>query len=584
MPSSDPDEGMGYSWGENDMARWFEFLAGTRSLQRKMLIIFICVSIPLFALLYSVQHVSQNMILDHIDEIDAIRMAETSNNIRDMLNRLFMSTNLFISDSSFIDALEIEDPFDINKINTYFNTIDRLQYTFFLNHQYTVAVIDKHGNDYIFDAARMSLSKEAIREMLKEQIPQESMSIMDSYRWYLLDMTTTRGETERFLVLYRIVFKPETAVAKGKVFMIMPFSYIEMILERQQGYIDITAPDAGAIYRTEEREGMNVDDRPEVYSLEPTDWEMHYWRDRDVVSEKMALFRMTTYIAFGVTIILMIGVAFIVISEIRKALLQIRSLSRQLMVNHISDVSLDSDYHIIELSQSLQQLVHNLNTARRNYELAANEKRQLEMQMLQHQINPHFLLNTLSTFRWLADSAGLGRLSSLIVALSHMLRQQLYDNRPYWTVEEEFAYINRYIEIQQARFGNNIAVFIRIEPGTEQAPLLKMLIQPIIENCFEHAFVDRGRGTIRIVVLRVPRGLSIVIEDDGCGMTSTSSPRPKAQGRSIGLENVRSRIALHYGGASRLEIGTPASGGTRVTLVLEGKEGNSYEEATADCG
>jgi len=575
---------MGYSWGENEMARWFKLLSGTRSLQRKMLVIFICVSIPLFALLYSVQHVSQKMIMNHIDEIDAMRMTETSNNIRDILNRLFMSTNLFINDPAFIAALEIEDPFNLEKINTYFNTIDRLQYTFFLNSKYTVAVIDKHGNDYIFDSTKMNLSKEAIRELIKEQIPHESLSIMDSYRWYLLDMKTIRGEPEQFLVLYRIVFKPETAVAKGKVYMIMPFSYIEAILERQQGYVEISTPDSEVIYRTQSYASLDAEANPEVYSLEPTDWTLNYWRDRDVASEKTALFRITTYVAFGVTIILMIGVTIIVVGEIRKVLLQIRSLSRQLMVNHISDVSLNSDYHIVELSQSLQQLVHNLNTARRNYELAANEKRQLEMQMLQHQINPHFLLNTLSTFRWLADSAKLHKLSSLIVALSHMLRQQLYDDRPYWTVEEEFTYIGKYIEIQKARFGDNIAVFIHVESGTEQKRLLKMLVQPILENCFEHAFVDRDRGTIRIDVVRLREGLSITIEDDGCGYAAASSLPLKSSGRSIGLENVRSRIAMHYGGASRLEIGTPSSGGTRVTLVLEGKEDYSYEKSAADCG
>lgn len=554
------------------MMRIFKFLSGTKSIQRKLLIIFISVSIPLFALLYYVQHVSQTTIMNHIDEIDDIRMAETSNNIRDMLKRIFMSTNMFISDPLFIEALEIEDPYDIVKTNTYFHTIDRLQYAFFLNENYTIAVIDKRGNEYISEPARMNLSKAAVSRIIDEQIPEEALNIMDSYRWYLFDVQTVKGETERILTLHRIVFNPETAAPKGRVVVFVPFAYIEATLERQQGYIEIASPESGTLYRSLETKPERAHDAPESYLLEPTNWTLNYWKSHEVAAEKTSLFRWTTYIAIGAIMVLMIGVTAIVINEIRKALFQIKSLSQQLARNNAAHITVKGDYHIVELSHSLQQLVHNLNTARKNYETAANEKKQLEMQMLQHQINPHFLLNTLSTFRWLADSAGMNKLSSLIIALSHMLRQQLYDSRSYWTVEEELEYIGKYVEIQKSRFGENISVILDVEPGTEKRLLLKMLIQPIIENCFEHAFADRDQGTIVIRVASTRSGIAIDIEDDGCGFEA-GPPKKAASGRkSIGLENIKNRIALHYGGASRLDITNCAEGGTCVTLILERRE------------
>lgn len=546
-----------------------KFLSGTKSIQRKLLIIFFSVSIPLFTLLFYVQNLSEKTIRNHIEEIDDMRMAETSNNIRDLLNRIFMSTNLFISDPMFIDSLQIADPYDIEKTNIYFHTIDRLQYAFFLNESYAVAIIDKFGNQYVSETSRLNVSKEAVRRMIQEQIPQESLSIMDSYRWYIVEIPNLDGEEESFIVLSRILFDPETAVPKGQVNILMPFSYIHNILERQQGYFELWDAEHNVLYRSADADSTDRTTEREQYGLPPTEWSLQYWADSNLANERISLFRLTTYLAIGTIVLLLIGVTALVINEIRKALFQIKSLSKQLIQHNDTDIMIKGDYHIVELSHTLRQLVHNLNTARKNYEAEAHAKKQLEMQMLQHQINPHFLLNTLNTFRWLADDAKQSKLSSLMLALSYLLKQQLYDDRSYWTVAEEVQYIGKYIEIQQARYGEFITVELDIEPEAEREHILKMLLQPIIENCFEHAFADRDSGHIYVQISKSEAGLQVVVEDDGCGFSD--SENDYATKKSIGLDNVTSRIALHYGEASYMKIEESAAGGTRVTLTLAGR-------------
>src|SRR5690606_11791483 len=257
--------------GTKKMNSMVKFLSGTKSIQRKLLIIFFSVSIPLFTLLFYVQNLSEKTIRNHIEEIDDMRMAETSNNIRDLLNRIFMSTNLFISDPMFIDSLQITDPYDIEKTNIYFHTIDRLQYAFFLNESYAVAIIDKFGNQYVSETSRLNVSKEAVRRMIQEQIPQESLSIMDSYRWYIVEIPNLDGEEESFIVLSRILFDPETAVPKGQVNILMPFSYIHNILERQQGYFELWDAEHNVLYRSADADSTDRTTEREQYGLPPTE-------------------------------------------------------------------------------------------------------------------------------------------------------------------------------------------------------------------------------------------------------------------------------------------------------------------------
>lgn len=454
---------------------------------------------------------------------------------------------------------------------SYANTIDRLQYVFFLNQKYATAIIDNYGNLYTSDTARLDLSKSVFQTILKKQTMEE-MSIMDSYRWHNITLSTTKKENKKYLVLSRILFNPETAGRKGHVLIIMPFEYIENILSRQQGLFQITDENGSILYSTPAADSSFQAMHDQPFQLEPTKWQLNYWKNSDGITAKIQIFRLSTYIAIAIIVILIIGFTAMVIREIRKVMLQIRSLSSQLARNDgLDQVHVKSDYRIIELSQTLKQLVHNLNTARNNVEAAANEKRILEMQVLQQQINPHFLLNTLNTFRWMADSVKQTKLSSLILALSHMLRQQLYYEKSLWTVKEELEYIMKYIEIQKARYGETIAVSIEVDPEIESILIVKMLLQPLVENCFEHAFPGRAEGNIKIHLSAYQTGILIVVADDGVGFGNGTSEQKHR--KSIGLGNVKSRLRLHYGNSSSLSMDESIYGGARVTIwISEGGE------------
>ena len=530
-------------------------------------------SIPLILALIYVQNLSTATITRHVEEINAMRIRETADGIRDILNRIFMATNMFISDKQMIRALNIEDPYDIEKLYTYYNVIDRLQYVFFLNERYAVGIRDRYGNVYVSDLSRVELSKPLVESLLQSRPEDPTLTIMDSFRWSLVTFRTAKGEDKTFILLRRMLFNPDTAGRLGMAVMLVPFAYIEELLARQEGVFEIADGDGGPLFATAPAPAEKTGEVAE-YTLSPSDWTLRYWKQNELIERQLYWFRVSTYFAIGVVIVLLVVLSVFVLNEIRKVLLQIRALSRQLVQQHPSadiGAGIRTDQRIAELSQTLRQLVHNLNTARKNYEAAAHEKKKLEMQILQQQINPHFLLNTLNTFRWMADAQNQRRLGSLLLALSQLLRQQIYHEDSHWTVDEEIEYLTRYIEIQRARYGEAFEVSFDADPACRGAVILKMLVQPLVENCFEHAFQGRDRGTVRISFrAKEDGGMRITVEDDGVGFGGAQAVRRDRQ--SIGLDNVRNRLHLHYGEEARLETENMPGGGARVTIAIPGSE------------
>src|SRR5690606_18563327 len=104
---------------------------------------------------------------------------------------------------------------------------------------------------------------------------------------------------ESFIVLSRILFDPETAVPKGQVNILMPFSYIHNILERQQGYFELWDAEHNVLYRSADADSTDRTTEREQYGLPPTEWSLQYWADSNLANERISLFRLTTYLAIG---------------------------------------------------------------------------------------------------------------------------------------------------------------------------------------------------------------------------------------------------------------------------------------------
>ena len=178
------------------------------------------------------------------------------------------------------------------------------------------------------------------------------------------------------------------------------------------------------------------------------------------------------------------------------------------------------------------------------------EKRVLALRALQAQINPHFLYNSLNTIKWMGQMQGAEAVVDAVDALSSIMQVNM-SKKTYMTFQEELDYLNKYICMKEFQKAARIKFVCKIEEELRQCYILKMLIQPIVENSLKHGGVMEDKdGYISIFIYADGGDVVIDVEDNGRGLSEEESRDILARlqkGDGIGLFNIQKRIQLYYG-------------------------------------
>lgn len=198
-----------------------------------------------------------------------------------------------------------------------------------------------------------------------------------------------------------------------------------------------------------------------------------------------------------------------------------------------------------------------------------------EYEALQAQINPHFLYNTLDTICWQAKLRNNEEIFRTTYSLASLLRATVGNRQPFISVQEEISYVRDYLNIQKARFRDNIEISISIAPELENIQLPKLILQPIVENAFIHGLEKkRGKGylSLRGTVSEDNQIALFLVTDNGPGMPQEQIDRlfqeSEGQNHAIGLRNVHKRLQILYGDSFGVEIRSAPQEGTTVILRL----------------
>jgi len=285
------------------------------------------------------------------------------------------------------------------------------------------------------------------------------------------------------------------------------------------------------------------------------------------------------------TIILLFFLAFFLISlALSFALARtvtgpIREFNEKFKLVQQGDLSTRTTFHthdeIQEMGETFNVMVTQLKSLIEEQVLEQKRKSDLEYQVLQAQINPHFLYNTLDSIRWLASINKVPAIADMISVLIHLLRYNISNINDLVPFTDELNSVQNYIKILKYRYGDDFNVEYDIADSVKSLFVVRFILQPIIENSILHGFENlEGPGLVLISARIAESRLIIEVSDNGVGMDSpalenlskTDSSRSRFSG--IGIHNVEGRIHAHHGKEYGIAFASAPNKGTTTTFTL----------------
>jgi two-component system sensor histidine kinase YesM len=360
-----------------------------------------------------------------------------------------------------------------------------------------------------------------------------------------------------------------------------------------------------------------------VRTMEPTGWTLLLLADKAALSRRVTRYEWYLYPAIALLAALFVAYAELFFARVAAPI--------RAIIGHMERVG-KGDYDVRaappsireldELSRGFNRMVEETERLQSLREQTERDRLSAELEALRYQINPHFIANTLNSIKLMASAARADAIVGMTRDLMRMLSDSYAGAGVLTELSRELASISAYVSIMKVRFGEGFVLEIDVQPGAESLLVLRMILQPIVENSILHGFgggagnrIGRAaRGTIRVTARREQRALPpppcpeawaqplpgevliLEVRDDGKGMppghaatravpSGTEGRDPGAGARDglaaesrggpeslhrvgIGIANVERRIALNFGAPYDLEIESEPGSGTLVRCVL----------------
>lgn len=231
------------------------------------------------------------------------------------------------------------------------------------------------------------------------------------------------------------------------------------------------------------------------------------------------------------------------------------------------------------LGESFNDMAGQIDTLVEDVRIEQGKLRAIELQLLQEQINPHFLYNTLDTITWLSEMGENEQVIMMVNALSEFFRTGLSNGKDIVTVEEEGRHIESYLKIQQFRYQDRMDYVIDIENEVAECKIPKLTLQPLVENALYHGIKNkRGRGLIEVRGYRQSDNVVFIVKDDGPGIDPAvllnvqkmlaGEEYERVKDHGFGLNNVLQRIQLTFGQDYGIEINSIFGKGTEIKVLI----------------
>ena len=370
----------------------------------------------------------------------------------------------------------------------------------------------------------------------------------------------------------------------GSVFLLnsdgeIQYSNHEELIGTRSPYADRLTEKNRFVPFTETRDGQKLN--LFYQSLNDSGFFILYEIPASIYSSDISSLRSISFLLFFVSMAMMLAIVFLLV--IRK-LKPIKELTRA--VTYVGQGHFGYTIHIREsnelgiLARRFNKMSQDLQTIMAEKEQAEEQKRLHEIASLQSQINPHFILNTINTVKWMAILNHAPNISDCLTTFGKLLEPLLRQRTDFYTLKEEFSYLKNYVEIMNYSYGNTIRLELSCPKELLDCKIPRFILQPLVENAVLHG-ADKNTNAVLIHIVVVSRDATICLTVSNSGtviltdkllelqrsLITLSSPSPEKD-RSIGLINVSQRIRLFYGESFDMWIENCSDCQVKVTVII----------------
>lgn len=282
------------------------------------------------------------------------------------------------------------------------------------------------------------------------------------------------------------------------------------------------------------------------------------------------------FLIFGISLIIARQITLSVTRPIKKLCEATDQVAKG---DFTSQTEIEAGDEILVLTASFNHMKVQIGHLIEDVKKEQDNLRATELKLLQAQINPHFLYNTLDAIIWLAESGKDDQVVSMVTSLSEFFRTVLSKGKDFISIQEEVSHIRSYLTIQQFRYQDILEYEIDVDGELSCCPVLKLTLQPIVENALYHGIKNkRGKGKIMVRGCREEGLIRFQVIDNGIGLSKEQltalraavKSRSKGKDDGFGLANVDERIQMAYGLQYGLSFDSEYGVGTTVTVTLPG--------------
>jgi len=305
-----------------------------------------------------------------------------------------------------------------------------------------------------------------------------------------------------------------------------------------------------------------------------TDWILVLTEPKSALMKTQEKILLLTLLSICLTLVF--GTVFLIIQH-RGIIRPLRVLSRE--ARHFRDGSLQihapvqGTDEIAQLGSAMNEMGLYINNLIERELKTKISQREMELEYLQGQINPHFLYNTLDSIRWMAVIHRQPEIAAQLEAMSQLFRHSLNYGEKYTTVAEEVRHLEQYVQIMQMRFADRIAFNIDVDDSLLPCRMIKLILQPLVENAVVHGLEPaHGQGHVWVSIDRFNGKLRCRVTDDGVGIDAEDIRKyisgEKDAKRSFALKNIYDRLYLEYGEGYGLSFTGISGKGTEMQVLL----------------